>query len=100
MPSAPCGQLPFLRAHVGPGTSLQADGPLTTLALQPRSSSVPHQAGHVLRRSNIAFSRITQNWRGNPLISLEVIVSLIAATRTYPKGVKVSGKETAQLNLH
>jgi Rhodopirellula transposase DDE domain len=60
------------------------------------------------------FSRITQDWRGKPLISLEVIVSLIAATRTttglnvhseldtrtYPKGVKVSDQEIAQLNLH
>ena len=60
------------------------------------------------------FSRITQNWRGKPLISLEVIVSLIAATRTttglnvhseldtrtYPKGLKVSDREIAQLNLH
>ena len=60
------------------------------------------------------FSRITQNWRGKPLVSLEVIVSLIAATRTttglkvhseldtnsYPKGVKVSDQEIARLNLH
>ena len=60
------------------------------------------------------FSRITQNWRGKPLVSLEVIVSLIAATRTttglkvhseldtraYAKGVKVSDQEIAQLNLH
>jgi transposase len=60
------------------------------------------------------FSRITQNWRGKPLISLEVIISLIAATRTttglkvhseldsraYAKGVKVSDQEIAQLNLH
>jgi transposase len=60
------------------------------------------------------FSRITQNWRGKPLISLEVIVSLIASTRTttglkvhseldtraYAKGVKVSDQEIAQLNLH
>ena len=60
------------------------------------------------------FSRITQNWRGKPLISFEVIVSLIAATRTttglkvhseldtrtYPTGVKVSDQEIAQLNLH
>ena len=60
------------------------------------------------------FSRITQNWRGKPLISLEVIVSLIAATRTttglkvhseldtrsYAKGVKVSDQEIAQLHLH
>ena len=59
------------------------------------------------------FSCITQNWRGKPLLSLEVIVNLIAATGTktglkvhseldtgtYPKGVKVSDKEVAQLNL-
>jgi transposase len=59
------------------------------------------------------FSRITQNWRGKPLITFEVIVSLIAATRTttglqvhseldtrtYPKGVKVSDKEVAEINL-
>lgn len=59
------------------------------------------------------FSRITQNWRGKPLISVEVIVSLIAATtsttglkvhsevdtRIYPKGVKVSDQEVAQINL-
>ena len=29
------------------------------------------------------FSRITQNWRGRPLISHEVVVNLIAATRNY-----------------
>ena len=59
------------------------------------------------------FSFISQNWRGKPLISLEVIVSLIAATttttglrvhseidsRTYPQGVKVSEKEMALVNL-
>jgi Rhodopirellula transposase DDE domain len=57
------------------------------------------------------FSRITQNWRGKPLISLEVIISLIAATttstglrvhseldtNTYPKGVKVSDEQIDQL---
>ncbi len=56
---------------------------------------------------------ISQNWRGKPLISYEVIVNLIAATRTesglrvlseldtqtYPTGVKVSGKEMAQVAL-
>lgn len=59
------------------------------------------------------FSFITQNWRGRPLISHEVIVSLIAATRTstglnvacqldtntYPTGVKVSDAQLAQVNL-
>jgi len=59
------------------------------------------------------FSFITQNWRGKPLISHEVIVKLIASTRTekglsirceldtnnYPKGIKVSDKEMKQINL-
>jgi len=59
------------------------------------------------------FSFISQNWRGKPLTSLQVIVSLIAATTTatglkvhseldtasYPSGIKVSDKELAQINL-
>ena len=59
------------------------------------------------------FSFITQNWRGNPLISLQAIVSLIAATATatglrvhseldtasYESGVKVSDQEIAQMKL-
>ena len=59
------------------------------------------------------FSCITQNWRGQPLVSHEVVVNLIAATRTatglqvacrldtrsYPTGVKVSDAELAQVNL-
>jgi DNA-binding phage protein len=59
------------------------------------------------------FSYISQNWRGKPLISYEVIVNLIAATTTttglrvhseldtqlYPKGVKVSDAELAQVNI-
>ena len=59
------------------------------------------------------FSFITQNWRGRPLISHEVIVSLIAATKTatglrvrceidtgcYPKGVRVTDDELAGVNL-
>jgi transposase len=59
------------------------------------------------------FSFISQNWRGKPLISHQVIVNLIAATTTksglrvraevdpgkYPKGVKVSDKEVAAIRL-
>ena len=59
------------------------------------------------------FSAITQNWRGKPLISHEVIVKLIAATTTrtglrvrsgldtgdYPKGVSVSKVEMETLHL-
>jgi transposase len=59
------------------------------------------------------FSFISQNWRGKPLISHEVIVNLIAATTTatglkvraeldtgtYPTGRKVSAREAAEVNL-
>ena len=59
------------------------------------------------------FSFITQNWRGKPLISLEVIVNLIAATTTstglrvhselddrrYQSGIKVSDAELSRVNL-
>ena len=59
------------------------------------------------------FSFITQNWRGKPLVSHEVIVSLIAATSTesglrvhaeldtaeYPKGIKVTDAELAKVKI-
>jgi len=59
------------------------------------------------------FSFISQNWRGQPLTSHEVIVNLIAATtnrkglkvrceldrQKYPKGVKITKAEMADLNL-
>ena len=60
------------------------------------------------------FSFISQNWRGKPLVSHEVIVNLIGATttrtglevyaqldpRTYPDKVKVSDVELAAVNHH
>jgi hypothetical protein len=59
------------------------------------------------------FSFITQNWRGKPLVSYAVILSLIAATATatgltvesrldttpYPAGVKVSDAQMASIRL-
>lgn len=59
------------------------------------------------------FSFISKNWRGQPLISLKVIVSLIAGTTTrkglrvhaeidhhpYPAGIKVADAEMAQIRL-
>ncbi|MDP2766522.1 MAG: ISAzo13 family transposase [Candidatus Methanoperedens sp.] len=59
------------------------------------------------------FSFISQNWRGKPLISHEVIVNLIASTTTekglrvecsldtnsYQKGIKVSNEELLNLNI-
>lgn len=59
------------------------------------------------------FSQITKNWRGRPLETLQVIVSLISATTTstglkiqcqldenrYEKGIKVSDSEFDSLRL-
>jgi hypothetical protein len=59
------------------------------------------------------FSFITMNWRGEPLISHEVMLNLIAGTRTktglsvrveldngeYPKGIKVPDAEFATINM-
>lgn len=59
------------------------------------------------------FSFISQNWRGKPLISHEVIINLITATttqtglavkskldsNTYPSGVKISDQQMSQLRL-
>ena len=74
----------------------------------PPGTSRWHRIEHRL------FSYISQNWRGKPLISHEVIVNLIAATTTkaglkvrcqvdkqsYPAGTVVSDAELAQVNLH
>ena len=59
------------------------------------------------------FSFISQNWRGKPLISHEVIINLSAATTTttglavksrldsniYPAGIKISDQQMAALQL-
>ena len=59
------------------------------------------------------FCHITQNWRGRPLVSHEVIINLIANTTTqaglkiraeldrahYPVGIKVTDAELSALNL-
>ena len=59
------------------------------------------------------FSWITKNWRGKPLVTLQVVVNLIAATKTskglkimshadlteYPTKIKVSDAEMECINL-
>jgi hypothetical protein len=59
------------------------------------------------------FCHITENWRGRPLRSLDVIVNLIGSTRTdhglhieaeldtgdYPKGIKVSDEELERVSI-
>jgi transposase len=73
----------------------------------PPGTSKWHKIEHRL------FSFISQNWRGKPLVSHEVIVNLIAATtpktglqvvcqldqHAYPAGVKVSKKAMEEINL-
>jgi hypothetical protein len=73
----------------------------------PPGTSKWHKIEHRL------FSFISQNWRGKPLVSHEVIVNLIAATTTktglqvvcqldqhaYPVGLKVSQKAMEEMNL-
>ncbi len=82
-------QLPISVCHFPPGTS--------------KWNKIEHRL----------FSFISQNWRGKPLVSHEVIVNLIAATttktglrvrsrldtKTYPAGVKVSQKELEAVKL-
>jgi len=60
------------------------------------------------------FCHITQNWRGRPLVTHEVVVSLIGSTTTkpglriqaeldpkdYETGVKVTDEEIARVRLH
>jgi transposase len=60
------------------------------------------------------FSFITKNWRGKPLVTHQVIVELIAATKTqrglrvrsrvdpneYKTGIRISDRELAGVHLH
>lgn len=60
------------------------------------------------------FCHITRNWRGQPLLSREIIVQLIGRTttdtgltvkagldrRTYAKGIRVTDGELSQVDLH
>ena len=93
-------------------TELQRIADDTGLAIQvchfPPGTSKWNKIEHRL------FSFISMNWRAKPLVSLEVIVNLIAATttrtgldvyaqldeRTYPDKVKVSDAELAAVSLH
>jgi hypothetical protein len=92
-------------------TELQQLADTTRLTIQvchfPPGTSKWNKIEHRL------FSFISQNWRGKPLISLEVIINLIAATSTrtslkvyarlderdYPKKITVTDKQLAAVNL-
>jgi len=92
-------------------TKLQRFADKTGLALHvchfPPGTSKWNKIEHRL------FSFISHNWRGKPLVSHQVIINLIAATKTrtglevyarlderdYPKGIKVSDRELDAVNL-
>ena len=92
-------------------TELQAladqTGLSITVAHLPPGTSKWNRIEHRL------FAFITQNWRGKPLLTHQVIVQLIASTTTakgltvqcrldenaYEKGIKVSDAEMAELNI-
>jgi hypothetical protein len=74
----------------------------------------PWQGTQWNRIEHRLFAYIAQNCRGKPLVSHQVIVQLIGSTTTdtglkvcceidgniYPKGVKVSDQEMAELNIN
>jgi transposase len=82
------------------------DMPITVCHLPPGTSQW-HKLEHRL------FSFITQNWRGKPLVTHQVIGELIAATttktgltvrcrldaRNYPKGKRITDTQMANVNL-
>jgi hypothetical protein len=82
-------------------------GLAVTVAHLPPGTSKWNRIEHRL------FAYITQNWRGKPLVSHQVIIQLISATTTdtgltvtcdidqgcYPKGIEVSDAEMAALNI-
>ncbi len=75
--------------------------------------SAPWQGTQWNRIEHRLFAFITQNWRGKPLLTHQVIVQLIASTTTqtgltvqcrldenaYEKGTKVSDEQIARLNI-
>ena len=105
----PPTDVPMLKLVGGPAMQRFADetGLTITVGHLPPGTSKWNKIEHRL------FSFITQNWRGQPLVSHEVIVSLIGGTRNtkglrvechldtnkYPAGIKVSDSELAQVNL-
>lgn len=108
--SADCGGSNSYRARLCPWELQQLANELG-LAIQichfPPGTSKWNKIEHRL------FSQITENWRGRPLISREVVVNLIANTTThtglkvnaaldegqYPTGIKVSDQQFDSIEI-
>ncbi len=115
--TADCGGSPFDKSSGGARVRLwkrelqrfaDETGLAVTVAHLPPGTSKWNRIEHRL------FAYISQNWRGKPLVSHQVIIQLISATTTntglsvacdidrsrYPKGIAVSDAEMAALNIH
>jgi transposase len=92
---------------------LELQGVADEIGIPIRVSHYPPGTSKWNKIEHRLFSFITMNWRGEPLISHEVMINLIANTRTktglsvkveldkreYPKGIKVLDKEFATINI-
>lgn len=92
---------------------LELQGLADELSLDIRVSHFPPGTSKWNKIEHRLFSHISMNWRGQPLVSHEVIVNLIAATTTrkglrvqaaiddaqYKKGVKVTNSEFATIQI-
>jgi transposase len=86
----------------------------TEFGLRVRVSHFPPGTSKWNKIEHRVFCHITQNWRGKPLRTFEIVVELIGHTRTtaglrvrakldkgtYPTGVKVSKAEMSRVVLH
>lgn len=92
---------------------LELQGLADEIGIPIRVSHYPPGTSKWNKIEHRLFSFITMNWRGEPLISHEVMINLIANTKTrtglsvkveldsreYPKGIKVPDDEFATINI-
>jgi hypothetical protein len=92
---------------------LELQGVADEIGIPIRVSHYPPGTSKWNKIEHRLFSFITMNWRGQPLISHEVMINLIANTKTktglsvkveldkreYPKGIKVLDDEFATINI-
>lgn len=83
------------------------------IGLKITVNHLPPGTGKCNKIEHRLFAFITQNWRGKPLVSHQVIVQLIGSTTTetglkvcgeidrnlYPRGVKVTAQEMQEVNI-
>ena len=111
MVTADCGESNSPRTrlwHLGLQRLANATGLRIDVCHYPPGTSKCNKIEHSL------FCHITRNWRGVPLETAQIVVNLIAATRTttglevhawleekdYPLKIKVTDAELEEVNIH